>query len=95
MTVGSPGEIQVPTTYPGYPSSSTAYFQLGHPVFSNARKLKSIVQIYIECAHFHYHYLPMLLSLLYEEKNKYLYLYLYLYHFLHAHIELQGILSVL
>jgi hypothetical protein len=25
MTVGSPGEIQVSTTYPGYPSSSYAH----------------------------------------------------------------------
>jgi hypothetical protein len=60
MTVGSPGEIQVPTTYPGYPSSSYAHFQLGHPVFFfnkcalTHRKSKSVVQIYIECAHFHY-----------------------------------------
>jgi hypothetical protein len=61
MTVGSPGEIQVSTTYPGYPSSSYAHFQLGHPVFFFNKcalthvKLKLVVQIYIECAHFHYH----------------------------------------
>jgi hypothetical protein len=30
MTVGSPGEIQVSMTYPGYPSSSHAHFELGH-----------------------------------------------------------------
>jgi hypothetical protein len=30
MTVGSPGEIQVSMTYPGYPSSSRAHFELGH-----------------------------------------------------------------